>query len=95
MYNWKITNIKCVLDQDGKQNIVKEVEFSIDDLINGGVVIPYTEGDFLAYDQLTEDVVIGWVKSVLTEALVSSYEAKVDQLKNPATTGYKPLPWEA
>jgi hypothetical protein len=93
MYNWKITNMNCILNQDGKQDIVKEVEFSVDDLVNGTVEIPYTEGDFLPYSNLTQDTVIGWVKSALTDAGVASYEDTVNQLKAPATTGYKGLPW--
>jgi hypothetical protein len=85
--------MKCILDQDGKQNIVKEVEFSVDNLVNGTVETPYEGGDFLSYSELTEDTVIGWVKSVLTDSGVAYYEDRVAQLQVPATTGYKGLPW--
>jgi len=90
---WKITHINCILDQDGKQNIVKEVEFSVDGLVNGTAAIPYEDGNFLSYSELTEGTVIGWVKSALTDSGVAYYEDMVAQLKAPPTTGYKGLPW--
>jgi hypothetical protein len=90
---WKITSMKCILDQDGKQNIVKEVEFSVDDLVNGMVEIPYVDGTFLAYGDLTEDIVIDWVKAALTDSIVAIYEDRANRLQAPPTTGYKGLPW--
>jgi hypothetical protein len=93
MYIWKITNMNCILNQDGKQDIVKEVEFSVDDVVNGTVATPYTGGNFLPYSELTENIVINWVKSALTDSGVAYYEDMVDQIKAPATTGYKGLPW--
>jgi len=93
MATWKITNMNCILNQDGKQDIVKDVEFSVGDLLNGKVEIPYVDGDFLPYKELTESVVIEWVKSALTESGVAYYEDTVTQLQAPATTGYKGLPW--
>jgi len=90
---WKVRNINCILDQDGKQNIVKEVEFIVDGLVNGVVEIPYVDGDFLSYDNLTEDVVIGWVKAALTDSIVAAYEDRAIELQAPPTTGDKPLPW--
>jgi hypothetical protein len=93
MATWKITNMNCILNQDGKQNIVKDVEFFVDDLLSGKVEIPYVDGEFLPYNELTESAVIEWVKSVLTDSGVAYYEDMVDQIKAPATTGYKGLPW--
>ena len=93
MATWKITNMNCILIQDGKQNIVKDVEFFVDDLLSGKVEIPYVDGEFLPYNELTESAVIEWVKSVLTDSGVAYYEDMVAQIKAPATTGYKGLPW--
>lgn len=93
MATWKVRNINCVLNKDGKENIVKEVEFIVDDLVNGVVNIPYVDGNFLAYDDLTEDAVIGWVKSALSDSVVVAFEDRANELKAPASTGYKPLPW--
>jgi hypothetical protein len=93
MATWKVRNINCVLNQNGKQNIVKEVEFIVDDLVNGVVEIPYVDGNFLSYNDLTEDVVIGWVKAALTDSIVAAFEDRANELKAPPTTGYKPLPW--
>jgi len=93
MATWKVRNINCILNQDGKQNIVKQVEFVVANLVSGVVDIPYINGDFLSYDNLTEDVVIGWVKAALTDSIVAAYEDRAIELQAPPTTGYKPLPW--
>ena len=93
MATWKVRNINCILNQNGKQNIVKEVEFIVDGLVNGVVEIPYVPGDFLAYDDLTEDTVIGWVKTALTDSIVAAFEDRAAELQAPPTTEYKPLPW--
>ena len=81
------------MNKDGKQNIVKEVEFSVDDLVNGAVDIPYVDGNFLDYSTLTEDTVVGWIKAVLSDAGVAAFEDRVAQLNAPAITGYIGLPW--
>jgi hypothetical protein len=93
MATWKITSINCILNQKGKQDVVKDVEFFVDDLLSGKVEIPFVDGEFLPYKELTEDMVVNWVKSALTDSGVAYYEDSVAQLQMPATTGYKGLPW--
>jgi hypothetical protein len=50
--------------------------------------------DFVAYEALTEEVVVAWLKDVLTAETVSQLEAKleseVDNLFEPITTIGKP-----
>ena len=59
---------------------------------------PWASVDFVEYDDLTEDVVIGWVKSVLGEDRVKAMEddiaAQMDAQENPpeATEG-NGVPW--
>lgn len=59
---------------------------------------PWASVDFVEYDDLTEDVVIGWVKSALGEERVKQIEddiaAQIDAQENPpaATEGYG-VPW--
>ena len=59
---------------------------------------PWASVDFVEYDKLTEDVVIGWVKSALGEDRVKQIEdditAQIDAQENPpaATEGYG-VPW--
>ena len=59
---------------------------------------PWSSVDFVEYDKLTEDVVIGWVKSALGEDRVKQIEdditAQIDAQENPpaAIEGYG-VPW--
>ena len=54
------------------------------------------EAPYTPYDQLTNDQIIGWVKSELGEELVLAYEANINaqlyNLANP-TQVVLPLPW--
>jgi len=59
---------------------------------------PWASVDFVEYDDLTEDVVIGWVKSVLGEDKVKLIEddiaAQIDAQENPpAATEGNGVPW--
>ena len=59
---------------------------------------PWSNVDFVEYDDLTEDVVIGWVKAELGEDGVKTKEdniaAQIDAQKNPpAVTKGSGVPW--
>jgi hypothetical protein len=59
---------------------------------------PWSSADFIEYDKLTEDVVIGWVKAGLGENDVKAKEdniaAQIDAKENPpAATKGNGLPW--
>jgi hypothetical protein len=59
---------------------------------------PWSSADFIEYDKLTEDVVIGWVKAGLGENGVKAKEdniaAQIDAQENPpAATKGNGLPW--
>jgi len=59
---------------------------------------PWASVDFVEYDKLTEDVVIGWVKSALGEDRVKQIEdnitAQIDAQENPpAATEGSGVPW--
>jgi hypothetical protein len=93
MATWTITSMNCIFDINGMKDVVKEVSFLVDDLIHGKVELPEPQGSFLPYNELTQENVVDWVKSVLTDSGVSSYEEMANQLKAPPATGYKALPW--
>ena len=59
---------------------------------------PWASVDFVEYDKLTEDVVIGWVKAGLGEDSVKAKEdsitAQIDAKENPpAATEGNGVPW--
>ena len=55
---------------------------------------------FIPYDQLTQDIVIGWVQASLGEQGIANYEANVQgqidsMIKPPVSPQNTPLPWTA
>lgn len=54
--------------------------------------------NFIPYDQLTNDIVVGWIKSVLGPDTVANYEESIQgqiyaQINPPVTPQNTPLPW--
>jgi hypothetical protein len=55
-------------------------------------------GTFIPYNQLTQDIVIGWVQNQLGPVGISNYEANVQgqinsQINPPVSPQNTPLPW--
>ena len=66
---------------------------------NVQLVVEENEPNFIPYEQLTQDVVIGWVQEVLTPEGVANLEANVDEQINnivnpPVVPSAQPLPWK-
>lgn len=50
--------------------------------------------NFIPYDQLTQEVVIGWVQAQLGEVGIASYQSQIDAQLNPRPEPeFTPLPW--
>ena len=98
---WKVNDVESVI-ADGGVTCVKWSCSATDGeqayAVNGGEAIlepDATASDFVSYDDLTESVVMGWVKDSLGEEEVASIEevltAKVTAQMTPVKqTG---LPW--
>ena len=69
--------------------------------IGGNNIFSEQEGpDFIPYDQLTQDIVIGWVQKALGPDGIANYQANVngqiESMKNPPVSPQnQPLPWAA
>lgn len=104
-YNWTVTGLwtKPVAD---KQDYVVVAAYEVSG-VDGeySAFIPdaiqfSTEsvGEFIAYSDLTEEIVISWIKQTLGPDAVASVEACVegqinDQKNPPVTASNSPLPW--
>jgi len=107
-YNWKISELSRAVADGFVVKVRYEVE-AIDgeysaslhdavtyDQANSALKISETPRDqFVPFDQLTEQIVIGWVKDTITQYGVASVETKLFQMiqakKHPEViTG---LPW--
>lgn len=75
------------VDGEYSSSISDSAKFSTDNVDN-----------FTPYDQLTNDIVVGWIKSVLGPDTVANYEESIqgqinNQINPPVTPQNTPLPW--
>ena len=105
-YTWAVVQMDAYPEADGDTDVVFNVHWTLtgtDGTYSGNVygsqaVTVDPDAPFTPYADLTETQVIGWVKSVMGEEQVASYEANVaqqiqNQINPPVVT--PPLPWSA
>lgn len=109
-YTWTVESL-YTKDIEGELNYVVDVEFTVSgeeevdgityssELNHNALKFEISEKeDFIAYDDLTNDIVVGWIKDSLGAETVSSFEATVggsiDSKITPPVEPSKPaLPW--
>ena len=103
-YNWKVDRLDCFPNKDGKENVVFTIFWSVEASDGthttsafGSQMIEFdSTGNFTPYAHLTQDQVIGWVKSVMDFNRPAEIEANlataIENLINPPVVS-PPLPW--
>ena len=103
-YTWTITNMQCLPTHEGKSNVVCSVGFSVSATdgvnsasINNTLMMSYDENEnFIEYEGLTSDTVLGWVQNALGAEGITSTQDKLDEilskLANPPVIT-RSLPW--
>jgi hypothetical protein len=94
-YTWKINQLDAKIHQDGLDNVIYTVHWSLfaqDDseepiIVSsiGTIGVEYKEGDpFIPYNELTKDDVIGWLNNQLdVDGLKSYLDQQIESKKNP------------
>ena len=105
-YNWTISALDCIPQVDGKTDYVVTAHWSCngdDEEGHTGSVystqsftVDPNKPDYVPFDQLTEELVVGWVQDAMGEDGVVATEASVatqieNQINPPIVT--PPLPW--
>ena len=100
-FTWKIAALDVAKEQDGMADVVVGVHYivecsdGVDSVSTYGSIAcgPVDQANFTAFPQLTEAIVVAWVKEKLDEAVTESNLANhLEQVKNPPVVS-KPLPW--
>lgn len=105
-YNWNVSKL-LTETIDGKQDYVVIAGYEViatEDTFNastGFLAVQFSTesvGTFIPYDELTESIVIGWIKETLGESGVNSIEeslaGQIESQKNPPQVPVvTPLPW--
>lgn len=109
-HDWNITEIQCYPEKDGKQNVAYAVfwiataqDSDMPETEEGPVVATETgcaglgdpTGAFTAYDKLTKDQVIGWVKDTLGAEAVATIENNLTAALASHSAASLTLPWSA
>lgn len=103
-FKWNITQLDCFTQVDGQNNVVFCVHYTFngtdgthDGLVIGTVMLTIDlNSGYIPFDQLTEDIVIGWVQGELGNDEVGKYVADITNQINtqvPPTVTVPILPW--
>jgi hypothetical protein len=102
-YTWSIESLECIPSSNGQSNVVSVIHWRCkgSDGTNstenyGAIPLPYVQGTFVNYSDLTEAIVIGWLQAELGQEEVAEIEASLDNklaiLANPPIVSLQ-LPW--
>lgn len=109
-WKWYVSSMYTVQDVPNKPEYVQLVTWRLEGtdgtyIANVGNNAQFTqsesESNFIPYQNLTEDIVLSWVKNQLGADGIAFYEAKAqaeidaqaNPIVNPATPEFTPLPW--
>lgn len=100
-YKWSVNPLECVPSQGSLTNIIKTIHwrytgtdgtYSADVYGSMGLEDPEA-GSFIAFDDLTEETVIGWLESKLeVETLQANINSNIETQINPPIVS-KSAPW--
>ena len=101
MITWHITGLDAYPERDGEEQVVCTAHWRCvaSDGVNAGEVYasaqfsPEPTGEFVPYNSLTEETVLGWVWSVVDRASAeAAAKAALDRIVNPPVIS-PALPW--
>lgn len=96
-YVWKIDSLDVFPFNEGKANVVHKAYWRVIGVngasAQGWVELKYSQGDaFTAYEKLTEEKVVKWVKEAMSEAEIKAILDSLVTAPAPIDTSL-PLPW--
>jgi hypothetical protein len=104
-FQWVISQLNCAVESEGLPNVINMIHWRYNATQADGDKTWFAETygatsvaqpnpqNFVPYEDVTEDEVIGWLEAVLpVEAMQSSLEANINLQINP-TEITLPLPW--
>ena len=99
-YNWTFPAFDTAILEDGEANVIKVVHWRLSATDGENTAESYGTASmeapgpvFTAFEDLTKEVVEGWVAAVLdVDALKTRLDAQLDALANPVSVTM-PAPW--
>ena len=85
MFNWTVSAMDYAVSQDGHTNVVNTVHWRVskEDGDNSGssygtVGLEAPGESFVEWDDITEEIAVGWAKAALGDEQVAATEAAID-----------------
>jgi hypothetical protein len=106
-FTWVISQLDSIPSIDGMEKVINKIhwraqkEYIVDekvaftaDTYSSLIVDAPHEASFTPYDQVTKEMVEGWLEAGLdTEKIDANLEAQIQNFLNPPVVAY-PLPWD-
>lgn len=105
-YSWKVNSMMTIDASVSEPNYVVSAAYTVkgedgeytSEIQNTAFFEVGAETEFVPYADLTEEMVLGWIKEQLGESAVENYEYCInDQIQSkinpPVTPQQQPLPW--
>jgi hypothetical protein len=102
-FNWVISQLDSIPSLDGMDKVISVIhyraqkaheEFIADTYGALAVEAPH-EASFTPYDEVTKEMVEGWLSDSLdTETIEANLDAQIQNFLNPPIVAY-PLPWDS
>lgn len=108
IYTWNVIRMKVVLNINSMENVVNNVDFVVT-AEKGGVQVkskewnvflpqPSEGSSFVAFDTLTNDIVVDWCKGVLEKEFIDGMYGRLDKWLDSILSSNefieKQLPWQ-
>jgi hypothetical protein len=103
IYTWEITAMEVILNQDGLSKVVSNIDWRLIATVDGK---PYRAekwakqyvsapeaSTFTNYEELTKELVIGWIESVLDVPQLKEYLAEQINIQANPVTALLPPPF--
>lgn len=98
-YTWSITNLKTYKDDEGR-DVVQTADWTLTGedgefkaTTSGTTAFGAPDRNFVAFEELTEDLVVSWVQAELSEAYINVFLGVVSSSIADQSYKPKPLPW--
>jgi len=85
MFNWTVSAMDYTVSQDGHTNVVNTVHWRCSKTDGdhsgssyGTVSLEAPSGTFVEWDDITEEIAVGWAKAALGDEQVAATEAAID-----------------
>jgi hypothetical protein len=107
-YTWNVTNLFTIDANPSEPNYVVTAFYNLNGVdglyaaqlnLSAFFDVKETDPNFTPYEDLTEEIVIGWIQAQLGADQIANYEESIagqinSQINPPVTPMNTPLPWE-